>query len=145
MAKTLFDHLNAICVDKKADYYKTLDESDRETWSSFMIFRYLSMDDSLLPLIAEVQQYLETAPPDAVYKCLIELIPKGKRYLKYPKRTNEIKYEKWLIEMVSKYFEVSSNIAEDYLFLLSTVDGSNIEIKRIAEMYGTEQKLLKKL
>jgi hypothetical protein len=73
------------------------------------------------------------------------LIPKGKRYLKYPKRTNEIKYEKWLIEMVSKYFEVSSNIAEDYLFLLSTVDGSNIEIKRIAEMYGTEQKLLKKL
>lgn len=145
MAKTLFDHLNAICVDKKKDYYKNLDESERKTWSSFMIFRYLSMDDSLLPLIAEIQQYIETASPEAVYRTLIELIPKGKRYLKYPKRTNEVKFEKWIIELISTYFEVSSSIAEDYLIVLNRVDSQNSELKRIASIYGTDPKLIKKL
>ena len=145
MARGLFDHLNAICVDKKPDYYNSLDEGERKTWSSFMILRYLSMDESLLSLISEIQQYIEIAPPESVYKCLSGLIPKAKRYIKYPKRTNEVKYDKWVLELISTYYEVSTNISEDYLTVLSFVDGANDEIKRIAYIYGTDPKLINKL
>ena len=52
MAKTLFDHLNAISKDQKPDYFKDLSEEDKKTWSNYMIHRFLSMNYDFVDLIA---------------------------------------------------------------------------------------------
>jgi len=36
MAKTLFDHINAITQEKDPKYWDKLEESDKKTWSNYM-------------------------------------------------------------------------------------------------------------
>ena len=41
--KGLFDHINQITSNQTNDYWNTLTESDKKTWSNYMINRFLSM------------------------------------------------------------------------------------------------------
>ena len=43
MAATLFDHITQITNVQNPKYWDTLDESDRKTWSNYMVLRFLSM------------------------------------------------------------------------------------------------------
>ena len=145
MAKSLFDHINAITQDKDPKYWDKLEESDRKTWSTYMILRFLSMKPEWIELIADVQPYLQEAPPKAVYLSLIGLIPKTRAFLKYMKPASADKYEDWVIEMVGKYYEVSKLEAEDYVHILYQTTAGKIHIKEIAEAYGTDPKQITKL
>ena len=145
MAKSLFDHLNAITQEKDPKYWDKLEESDRKTWSTYMILRFLSMKPEWIELIADVQPYLQEAPPKAVYLSLMGLIPKTKAFLKYMKPASADKYEDWVIEMVGKYYEVSKLEAEDYVHILYQTTAGKIHIKEIAEAYGTDPKQITKL
>ena len=83
MAKTLFDHLNAISKDQKPDYFRDLSEEDKKTWSNYMIHRFLSMNYDFVDLIAQVQPLTQTMEPEIFYKLLIGLIPSGRYYFRY--------------------------------------------------------------
>jgi len=145
MAKTLFDHLNAICDKKDPKYWDSLDESERKTWSNYMILRFLSMKPEWIELIADIQPYLQEAPPRAMYLCLIGLIPKTRAFLKYMKPASSEKYEDWIIELICKYYNVSKLQAEEcYLILHQTTSGKT-HIKEIAEAYGTDPKQITRL
>ena len=144
-AKTLFDHLNAICDKKDPKYWDTLDESDKKTWSNYMILRFLSMKPEWIELIADIQLYLQEAPPRAMYLCLIGLIPKTRAFLKYMKPASSEKYEDWIIELICKYYNVSKLQAEEYYLILHQTTSGKTHIKEIAEAYGTDPKQITKL
>ena len=145
MAKTLFDHLNAICDKKDPKYWDTLDESERKTWSNYMILRFLSMKPEWIELIADIQPYLQEVPPKAMYLCLIGLIPKTRAFLKYMKPASSEKYEDWIIELICKYYNVSKLQAEEYYLILHQTTSGKTHIKEIAEAYGTDPKQITKL
>lgn len=145
MAVTLFEHINAITKDQDKKYWDKLDESDRKSWSNYMVLRFLSMNPDFLPLISQVQPVLQEVPPKALYLALIDLIPKGRYYLKYMKPKGEDKYESWLIELVSKHYEVSKLQSEDYLKILYNSRSGRERIKELCEIYGIESKQITKL
>lgn len=143
--KGLFDHIKAITNEQNPNYWETLEESDRKTWSNYMIIRYMTMNPDWVELIAEVQPYLQEAPPKAVYKCLIGLLPKSRTFLKYMKSASSEKYEDWLVKLVAKFYEVSETEAEDYLKILYLNKSGKEHIKEIAENFGTDPKIITKL
>jgi hypothetical protein len=55
------------------------------------------------------------------------------------------KYEKWIVELVSKHYEVSEIEAEEYVDILYAIKGGHQALYNIAEDYGTDPKLIKKL
>ena len=145
MAKSLFDHLNAITKDQDPKYWDKLDESDRKTWSNFMIHRFLSMNKDWVEILSEIQPYTQTLPPKQLYLALIGIIPKGRHFLKYVKGSKTTNYDGWLVELVVKEFECSVREADEYLDILYSTRSGREEIKSICERYGIEQKQITKL
>ena len=144
-AKTLFDHIKQITEIQNPKYWNTLDESDKRTWSNYMIFRFLSMKSDWVDLIAEVQPYLQEVPPKALYLSLIDLIPKTKTFLKYMKPSKSEDYEDWVIDLVAMKYQVSKLEAEDYVRILYAIKEGHRKIKEIAQSYGVDEKIIKKL
>jgi hypothetical protein len=145
MAKSLFDHIKAITQDQKLDYWDTLEDSDKKTFSNFMIHRFLSMNPDWIEVLSEIQPYTQTLEPKQLYLALIGIIPKGRYFLKYTKGKNENKYEGWLVDLIKKDFLCSEKEAEEYLEILYSTREGRENIKYICEKYGIESKQITKL
>ena len=145
MAKSLFDHIKAITNEQDPKYWDKLEEADKKTWSNYMVFRFLSMKYEWVETIATIQPYLQEVPPKALYLALIDILPKGRHFMKYMKPKGADKYEGWLVELVANHYEVSKLEAEDYLKILYSSRTGKEKIKELAEDYGTETKVIKKL
>ena len=145
MAKSLFDHIKMITNTQDPNYWEKLDESDRKTWSNYMVFRFLSMNTDWIDLIAAIQPYVQSLPPQTLYKTLIDLIPKGRHFLKYVKGSKTNNYEGWLVELIVKEFQCSTKEADEYLDILHATRNGREEIKNLCERYGIEQIQIKKL
>ena len=144
-AKGLFDHIKAITQEQDPNYWDTLGESDKKTWSSYMIHRFLSMNPDWIDLISELQPYTEILQPKDLYKCYIGLLPKGRYYLRYIKGKKEEKYEKFLIDLLKQDYGCSKTEAIDYCEILYGTKQGREHIKYIAEKYGTDKKIITKL
>lgn len=145
MAATLFDHIKQITDIQNPKYWDTLEESDKKTWSNYMVIRFLSMRYEWVDTVSELQPLLQELPPKALYLALIGIIPKSKTFLKYLRPEKGVEYEKWMVELVSKYYEVSELEAEEYVDILYAIKGGHQTLYNIAENYGTDPKLIKKL
>lgn len=145
MAATLFDHIKQITDVQNPKYWDTLEEADKKTWSNYMVIRFLSMKYEWVETIAELQPLLQELPNKALYLALIDIIPKSKTFLKYLRPEKGVEYEKWMIELVAKYYEVSELEAEEYVDILYAIKGGHQTLYNIAESYGTDPKLIKKL
>ena len=145
MPKSLFDHIKAITNEQDPKYWDKLEEADKKTWSNYMVLRFLSMKYEWVETIAAVQPYLQEVPPKAMYLALIDLLPKGRHFMKYMKAKGADKYEGWLVELVAKHYEVSKLQAEDYLKILYSTRTGKERILELAEDYGTDPKIIKKL
>jgi len=145
MAKSLFDHIKAITGEQDPKYWEKLDEGDRKTWSNYMVFRFLSMNTDWIDLIAAIQPYVQKLPPQTLYRTLIDLIPKGRHYLKYVKGSKTTNYETWLQEIIVREFECSIREGDEYLDILHATRNGREEIKKLCERYGIEEKQIKKL
>ena len=144
-SKTLFDHIKQITSVQNPDYWETLTESERKTFSNYMVLRFMTMNPDWIETIAGLQRYIQELPPKHLYKFLIELLPKSRTFLKYQKPKNESRYETWLIQLFSLYYQVSKFEAIGYLEILYNTKEGHQHIKDVCEMYGTEQKLIRKL
>lgn len=142
---TLFEHLKQITEIQNPKYWDTLDEGDKKTWSNFMVFRFLSMKSDWVDLIAEIQPYLQEVPPKALYLSLIDLIPKTKTFLKYISPTKSENYEDWIVDLVAMKYEVSKLEAEEYVRILYAINEGHKKLKEIAQGYGVDEKMIKKL
>lgn len=143
--KTLFDHLKQITDVQNPKYWDTLDESEKKTFSSYMIFRFLSMKYEWVELISDIQPYLQEIPPKTLYLTLIDLIPKSRTFLKYIKPVKGEDYENWIIDLVAMKYEVSKLEAEEYVGILYAIKEGHHRLKEIAEGYGVDSKMIKKL
>ena len=140
MAKSLFDHINAIYLEQKKNYFSTLDDGEKRTYSAYMVNRFLSMNIHQLPLVNEIQKY--TLSPEVHYLLCATTIPRGKQYNKYVKSKNEKKYEDWLVTLVAKHYQVSEVEATDYLELYYRDDKAGL--RELCEKYGVDNKTIKK-
>ena len=145
MPKSLFDHIKAITNEQDPKYWDKLEEADKKTFSNYMVLRFLSMKYEWVETIAAVQPYLQEVPPKAMYLAMIDLLPKGRHFMKYMKPKGADKYEAWLVELVAKHYEVSQLQAEDYLKILYASRTGKERILQLAEDYGTDPKIIKKL
>jgi hypothetical protein len=144
-SKTLFDHIKAITTEQDPNYWDSLSEGDKRTWSNYMIHRFLSMNPDWVDTISELQPLTQILEPPILYKLLIGLIPKGRYYLKYVKGKGDTKYENWLVDLVKIDFQVSQKEALDYLDILYSTREGRENIKYICEKYGTDSKQITKL
>jgi hypothetical protein len=140
MAKTLFDHITAIYQDQRKNYFSTLDDGEKRTYSAYMVNRFLSMNIHQLPLVNEIQKY--NLPSEVHYLFYATTIPRGKQYNKYVKSKNEKKYEDWLVTLVAKHYQVSEVEATDYLELYYRDDKAGL--RSLCEKYGIDNKTIKK-
>ena len=140
MAKSLFDHINAIYLEQKKNYFSELDDGEKRTYSNYMVNRFLSMNIHQLPLVNEIQKY--TLPSDIHYLFFATTIPRGKQYNKYVKAAKETKYEEWLVTLVAKHYCVSEIEAVTYLEIYYEQDKP--ALRELCEKYGIDAKVLKK-
>ena len=141
MAKTLFDHINEIYQSQKKNYFSTLDDGEKRTYSAYMVNKFLSMNIHQLPLVNEVQKY--TIPNEAHYLFFATTIPRGKQYNKYVKAVKETKYEDWLVTLVAKHYSVSELEAISYLEIYYRDDKP--ALRSLCEAYGIDPKIIKKV
>ena len=133
---TIWNWLEEITY-KKSDV-NSFDEQDWDTFNSYMIHRFISMNPYYIELVNEVQTILPTEKKQ-IYTVYKELIPKRKVFLKYIKG-NVTKYNLDLIELLSNHFECSKKEAKEYFDILGKV-----KIKNLLGKMGFEKKEITKL
>jgi len=114
---------------------------DKKSFSPFIINRWLSMNMDLLPIVNILQKYtIGFLSARDVYKVYLDFLPKQKTFDKYIKGSKSSKYNKEVLEYLSKWYGVSQREVTDYLEILSKDDVINILTK-----YGLTDKEAKKL
>jgi len=138
-AKTIFQHLSGI--KEKKESWTSLSDMDKKSFSPFIINRWLSMNLDLLPIVNILQKYtIGFLSARDVYKVYLDFLPKKKIFDKYIKGSKSSKYNKDVLEYLSKWYGVSQREVTDYLEILSKDDVINILMK-----YGLTEKESKKL
>ena len=102
--KSLFDHIKEVTSVQKSNYWETLSDDDKKTWNNYMIHRFLSMKMEWVELVNELQKY--NLQPKELYKLYTNVLPKGKQWLKYIKRRNQMEHPNWLINIVANDMEI---------------------------------------
>ena len=139
--KTLFDHIDAIYTNQRVDYFDNLSDGEKKTYNNYMVNRFLSMNPHQVPFVNELQKY--NLPSNIHYLFYSQVLPKGKQFNKYIKKTKEVKYEDWLVNIVVKHFNVSTMEAEEYLNIYYAQNKS--ALKLLCQTYGIDNKTLKKV
>jgi len=128
----LFNHLNNILYIK--DFSVLEDEEKMKTYNPFMINRFLAIAPENL-FFVELMNKGKIGKKTQYYFYLLA-IPKGKKFLKYPKKTLDKKKEK-IIESIMEYYEINRTKAEKYFELLNEK-----QVKYICDVIETtEQKI----
>ena len=141
--RVLFDHIKWITEKQTKDYWDTLNDTERKRWSNYMINRFLSMKMDWISFVNEVQQY--NLKPKDLYRLYIDILPKGKQWLRYIKRRKKMNYPNWLLEIMTKDFKISISEARSHLDILYMTEQGKIEVREVLMKYGTEEKLLKSI
>ena len=143
--KKLFDHLNAITSEQDPNYFNKLSEEDLKSWSNFMVNRFLSMKPEWVELVATLLPLSQTLSPKEMYKLYINVIPKGKYFLKFVKGKSEDKYEQFIVDLLKKEYDCSENQAIEYLEVLYSSREGREYLKYVSEKYGIDKKQITKL
>jgi hypothetical protein len=136
---TIIDWINQLLVHKKS--WEEHSETDRKTFNTFIINRWLSMDMDFIEVVNYFQKYsIGTLEPQEVYKWYVDFLPRGKRFNKYIKGKKDKKYDPELVDIICKYFECSKLEAKENLSLLLKE-----EVNQILEKYGVDPKKIKSI
>lgn len=139
-SKGLFDHVDAIYTNQKIDYFDALTDADKKSYNNYMVNRFLSMNPHQLPFVNELQKYnLDTKTH---YLFFSQILPRGKQFNKYVKKTKEVKYEEWMVDIIVRHFNVSIFEAEEYLEIYYNQNKSSLRM--LCESYGIDSKRIKK-
>mgnify|MGYP001415433901 FL=1 len=138
-AKSIFQHLSGI--KEKKESWTSLSDMDKKSFSPFIINRWLSMNLDLLPIVNILQKYtIGFLSARDVYKVYLDFLPKKKTFDKYIKGSKSSKYNKEVLEYLSKWYGVSQREVTEYLEILPKGDVMDILMK-----YGLTEKESKKL
>ena len=140
--RSLFDHIREVTAVQKVDYFDTLSVDDKKSWSNYMVNRFLSMKMEWFELVNELQKY--KLEPKELYKLYINILPKGKQWLKYTKGRNDMNYPNWLINIVANDMEVSKQEAKEAVDMYYLTEGGMAELGQLARKWGVEPKKIEK-
>jgi hypothetical protein len=141
--KGLFDHVTHITQKQTKGYWDSLNETEKKQWSNYMIHRFLSMKMEYVDVVNEIQRY--NLKPKDLYKLYINVLPKKKEWLKYVKGKKNMKYEKWVVEIIAKHYESSLSEAREYLDVFYSTEQNKANLKTILQKYGSDPKEIRKL
>ena len=141
--KSLFDHVNAVTSQQSPDYWDSISDDDKKSWSNYMINRFLSMKPDWIEFVNEVQKY--PLQPKELYKVYIDILPKKKQWLKYIKGDKKMKYPKWVYEIVARHLQCGVREANDAVEMFEISAGGQSELADIMFKYGVEDKEVRKL
>ena len=137
--KSLFEHIKHITNVQSPTYWEDITDADKKTWSNYMVHRFLSMKEDWLVVVNEIQKYWEIKPKN-LYQFYIDILPRGRTFLRYVKSKKKSKVEKWAMEHLVDYFQCSTREVEEHLELLTKEQVTTIIMK-----YGVDDKKLKKI
>jgi hypothetical protein len=136
---TIIDWMNQVLIYKKP--WNEFSESDKKTFSPFILNRFLSMDSEFIEIVNGFQPYsIGMLESKDVYGFYCKLLPKGKRFNKYIKGKKDKKYDSELIDLLCKHFQESKSHILSYLELINKE-----QLKCILQLYGVEPKKIRKL
>ena len=139
-AATIFDHLANITF-KKVDW-NTLSELDQESFSPYLINRWLSMNSDLIEIVDMFQQYtIGPLSKKHVYQLYCDILPKQKMYTKYIKGKKSKEYNKDLLGMLTQHYQISKRDARTYIDFWK--DNSVDDLKNLLKDYGKTEKEIK--
>ena len=141
--KNLFQHLNQVTTTQKPNYWDTLSVEDKKTWSNYMIHRFLSMKMEWVEVVNELQKY--KLQPKDLYKLYINVLPKGKQFLKYTKRRDQMDYPNWEINVIRNHLECSRVEATEALDMYMLTEGGMLEIREILVKWGIDEAKIEEL
>ena len=134
---TIIEWVNQLLIHKKP--WDSFCELDQKSFNSFIINRWLSMDEEFIEVVNYFQKYaIGTLEPREVYKWYSDFLPRGKRFNKYIKSKKNKKYDPELIRIMCEYFQCSKMEVKENLSLISKE-----ELKEILQKYGTNPKQIK--
>jgi hypothetical protein len=136
MTKNIWDWL------KQINYIKadpsSFSDKDWDIWNSYMVHRFISMNQDYVDIVNEVQQ-INPQNKKEIYTIYREYIPKNNKWNKYIK-SNVKQYKSDLLKHLSQYWECSQSEVKEYLNFLD-----NDEILRILNRLGVQQKEINQL
>ena len=144
MAKSLFDHVNAVYQTKDIHYYDKLDDADKKSFNVYMINRFVSMVMDYIPAVNEIQQYWGQIGPRESFLFYSQLLPRKKTFAKYVKKAKAEKYEPWLIDLTLTKYQCSITEANNYLKVFYSSAAGAEHLRSICEGFGIDSKRLKK-
>ena len=139
--KSLFDHINQITTVQNPNYWDEISDEDKKSWSNYMVNRFLSMKPEWIELVNELQKY--NLKPKELYKLYTNVLPKGKRWLKYTKGRNSMDYPEWLINIMRNNDESSRKEAIEAIDMLMLTEGGMMELGETARKWGIEERKIK--
>jgi hypothetical protein len=139
--KSLFDHINQITTVQNPNYWDEISDEDKKSWSNYMVNRFLSMKPEWIELVNELQKY--NLKPKELYKLYTNVLPKGKRWLKYTKGRNSMDYPEWLINIMRNNDESSRKEAIDAIDMLMLTEGGMMELGELGRKWGIEERKIK--
>ncbi len=73
-------------------------------FSAYVLTLFLSEDPKLGEIVGRINPYLFNLPDELIFKYYVETVPKGRRYLKFTKKSKEAKdKEQDIKEIMEKY------------------------------------------
>tara|TARA_Y100001973_G_C5137112_1_gene300918 strand:- start:128 stop:541 length:414 start_codon:yes stop_codon:yes gene_type:complete len=134
---TLFDWLNQILLHKKD--WENFNESEQKTFNTFMINRFLSMNEDFVDAVNICQEHTFQMEDRDVYNLYRKLIPRQKKFLRYIKGKKD-KYSKKLLKFLAEHYQVSQREIIDCMFMIDKE-----QIKQLGKYYGKNDKQIKEL
>ena len=139
--KSLFDHINQITAVQNPNYWEEISVEDKKSFSNYMVNRFLSMKPEWIELVNELQKY--NLKPKELYKLYTNVLPKGKRWLKYTKGKNNMDYPEWLINIMRNNDESSRKEAIEAIDMLMLTEGGMMELGETARKWGIDERKIK--
>lgn len=140
----LFDHVNHIREVKSPDYYQTLSDAERNSFNKYMLLRVLSMDSDIIEEMAFVSKYFQNIPNEQFYKLLIEVVPKGRRFSKYIKKTAG-NINETILTCICDKFKIGQKDAVDYYNVFMTDEKGIKDLVTLIESFGYSEKEVEKM
>lgn len=143
-SKGLFDHINHIREVKDPNYYVNLTDEEKKSFNKYMLVRILSMDSDVIEEMSIVSKYFQVIPEEQFYKVLIDVIPYGRKFCKYIKKSTE-SVNQTILDCICNKFKVGERDATDYYNILMFNDKGIRELVSLIEGYGYSEKEIEKL
>ena len=143
-SRGLFDHINHIREVKSPDYYQSLTESEKNTFNKYMLLRVLSMDSDIIEEMSFISKYFQNIPNDHFYKLLIDIVPKGRRFYKYIKKTTG-NVNETILTCICDKFKIGQKDAIDYYKVFVTDEKGTKELVNLVECFGYTEKEIEKM